>query len=608
MMPRKKRIAIIITAILVSILSIVGIFSYLYFNTDILKTDEELFGKYFMKNFNMIENLTNSELNNEINSQLNQNKYVSELTAKIEYTENINTTTENKDSVVNDIYLKVDSQIDKQNNYFYNDIKLVKEENNFIGFESILQNNDNYFRYAGIKQFLKIDETNIIDGLKSINEGTILQYLNINEEEKEVIKNNYLGIIRQYIAKDSYGKQKNAMITVNSQTVNANAYYLNITDKQIHEIKLQILEALKQDELILNKLEEIKNKLNTDENVKQKVIDIINTNIENIKQEEIKDSVIKITVYQSKGILIRTLVETETDRYIIDYIDKDTIYLERIEKENNLNKISLTIQNISSANNLKEIKITLNNINNDVILNTIVIETKQEKNDFKIFNTLNTSIYNEKNESKLFVTQNIEIVNEFKENIEEKLQNNIIDLNTLNENQKSMIGNIITKDIETKINQVDWNEYLRMIVKLFEVEEKVEIKDDNEIEETEKNRFNSNFEFFVGEGLSYNNIEDLMGYVKNNLNSIQINNVGSQESKEFVVTDIENKEDTQIQEYIKNIDNIVLNIEKNNNNIELSNGFLQLIEKMKDKKFNVQIEYNENKMVNKINIKVQNKQ
>lgn len=607
-MPRKKRIAIIITAILVSILSIVGIFSYLYFSTDILKTDEELFGKYFMKNFNIIENLINSELNDEINSQLNQNKYVSELTAKIEYTENLNTTTENKDSVVNDIYLKVDSQIDKQNNYFYNDIKLVKEENNFIGFESILQNNDNYFRYAGIKQFLKIDETNIIDGIKSINEGTILQYLNINEEEKETIKNNYLGIIRKCITKDSYGKQKNAMITVNSQTVNANAYYLNITDKQIHEMQLQILESLKQDELVLNKLEEIKNKLNTDEDIKQKAIDIINANIENIKQEEIKDSVIKITVYQSKGILIRTLVETEANRYIIDSIDKDTIYVESMQKENNSNKISLTIQNVSSANNLKEIKITLNNINNDVILNTVVIETKQEKDNFKIFNTLNTSIYNEKNESKLFITQNIEMVNEFKENIEEKLQNNIIDLNTLNENQKSMIENIITKDIETKINQVDWNEYIRMITKLFETEEKVEIKDDNEIEETEKNRFNSNFEFFVGEGLSYNNIQDLMGYVKNNLVSIQINNVGSQESKEFVVSDIENKEDTEVTEYIKNIDNIVLNIEKNNNNVELSNGFLQLIEKMKDKKFNIQIEYNDNRMVNKINIKVQNKQ
>ena len=99
-----------------------------------------------------------------------------------------------------------------------------------------------------------------------------------------------------------------------------------------------------------------------------------------------------------------------------------------------------------------------------------------------------------------------------------------------------------------------------------------------------------------------------MGYVKKNLVSIQINNVGSQESKEFVVSDIENKEDTEVTEYLKNIDNIVLNIEKNNNNVELSNGFLQLIEKMKDKKFNIQIEYNDNRMVNKINIKVQNKQ
>ena len=46
-MPRKKRISIIVVSIIVILLVAVGGVGYLYLNTDMLKTNQDLFGKYF---------------------------------------------------------------------------------------------------------------------------------------------------------------------------------------------------------------------------------------------------------------------------------------------------------------------------------------------------------------------------------------------------------------------------------------------------------------------------------------------------------------------------------------------------------------------------------
>ena len=53
MMPRKKRLAIIISIVTLIIILIVGILAFLYIKTDAFKTNETLFTKYFIQNFNI---------------------------------------------------------------------------------------------------------------------------------------------------------------------------------------------------------------------------------------------------------------------------------------------------------------------------------------------------------------------------------------------------------------------------------------------------------------------------------------------------------------------------------------------------------------------------
>ena len=91
MIPRKKRIAILITIITIIILLAIGGVAFLYIKTDALKPNEKLFAKYLMQNFNAIDNLI-MEQTDTINNTLNTNKYTSKITGKVEYVDNINST------------------------------------------------------------------------------------------------------------------------------------------------------------------------------------------------------------------------------------------------------------------------------------------------------------------------------------------------------------------------------------------------------------------------------------------------------------------------------------------------------------------------------------
>ena len=128
-MPRKKRLAIIISIVTLMIMLIVGILAFLYIKTDAFKTKETLFAKYMLQNFDVLEILKeddNTETDtlltdnsSQIQEVLDNNKYTSELTGKLEYTENIGTSDENQKNPVNDAQLKISSKTDKKNNYYY---------------------------------------------------------------------------------------------------------------------------------------------------------------------------------------------------------------------------------------------------------------------------------------------------------------------------------------------------------------------------------------------------------------------------------------------------------------------------------------------------------
>ena len=75
MMPRKKRLTIMISAIVFTILVIIGILLFVYLKTDAFKSNQTLFAKYLLQDFDVIYNLKPTEPE-EIQNNLNNNKIV----------------------------------------------------------------------------------------------------------------------------------------------------------------------------------------------------------------------------------------------------------------------------------------------------------------------------------------------------------------------------------------------------------------------------------------------------------------------------------------------------------------------------------------------------
>ena len=143
MLTKKKRRMIKITIPVVLIIFIIAILVLLYLKTDMFKSDETLFLKYLGKNSENISHIQNMLKNEEFEDILKSNTCKENSEISMNYIENYGTTTENTDNLVNKLKLQISREIDKENNYQYNNIKLLNENDESLQLE-ILKNNDIY--------------------------------------------------------------------------------------------------------------------------------------------------------------------------------------------------------------------------------------------------------------------------------------------------------------------------------------------------------------------------------------------------------------------------------------------------------------------------------
>ena len=194
MMARKTRIAIITVAISLLVITIIGILTFLYLETDAFKTNETLFTKYLAQNFEELDNLKNNS-NSTTKSLLENSKYTSKIDGQIEYIENKDTSDENKNSSVNNIKLKINVQKDNQNKYKYYDMAIQNENEKLLGVEYIKTQGKQGIRLNGIQQFVSTqnEENEILKefNIKTIDKLTssidIDSIISFSEEEKQTI-------------------------------------------------------------------------------------------------------------------------------------------------------------------------------------------------------------------------------------------------------------------------------------------------------------------------------------------------------------------------------------------------------------------------------------
>lgn len=589
MMPRKKRRMLIIIMIVVLILIIGLTCLILYLNTDMFKSNKALFVKYIGKNMENLESLNNYS-NEEIdyNKLLENNKYTTNIKANVNYTQNLGTTLENTNNSINKLKINIEGQVDKANQYNYQYMKLTNNEEEILGIEYI-QNQNNYgLRLLDLfKQFILVENSNLKELATKIGmdeqqtektpeqidiKSSINEVFNLTENERKTLQNKYANIFNQNISKDKFSKQSNVTITINDKKIQTDAYILSFSKEELNNVFIKFLETISQDEIILNKLDNLQNLIdmygnNSEENkIKDEFVKYIKDRIEEIQNKNIGSQETKIIVYENMHNTVRTMIQTDEYEVILDYYKSGEEIYCQLSKED----LDTTLDNklvIIYKNNGKEIDINYTNKTGEDT-KTYSINQKTLINENDCTKTIKAIYEDKSNKVEANIEEKSNIVNFFKDAIELN-ETNSVKLNDLEQEQLSNIVDTTTESIlnkfqtlETQINQNDINKVLEVI---GVIKEKTTIENTGTTTEAEKNKFNTQFEMFAGESLASNNITQLLNGIKNNLAGLDV--VSNSELK--------------------------LKISENSQNDELLKSLTALIEKNKNKKYAVKMGYNE---------------
>ena len=594
-MARKKRRMVIGLTILFLLIIILAILLTLYFTTDMFKSNKTLFEKYLLQGMAQISNLDDETHMNELNQLLENNKEQNVLKGNITYEEN-----GQKDNVINNINLEITGQTDKKENYNYQDISLTDEnEQTLYKAEYINDNNIYGLRLEGIKQFVSTDlekstdennKAKIWEDLKNIN---IEDYLGFSEEEKQTLQTRYFNIINNATNENSFTKQKNVTLIINEQNYTANAYIFSLTKEELNNIYIEILNQIKTDDIILKKLENLDNKINEyndimqngkTSKIKEEIVNKITEKTEEIKNSNIGSDQRRIIVYESQGKPISLGIENGESKIYINTIDEENkkfFEIEETKETEKENSSDFIIEKIIQENN-EQIIVTYNKVVDDEKIENTLDYTRKLENDtvnvdfklnrkikdFNIEVNLNNviKIVNNLDKIELDETNNVLL-----EDLDEDNKNNI--LNILNENKNSQQNRINEKIAQETFDNI----LINLELKQAGAEE---IGNDGTISETERNRFNSNFEFYEGEKVSKENVLKLIEVAKNNLDDIKVTKY-----KEDEYID-EERTQPAVQEYS-------MLIKRSSKNDEVANKFYNTIKDSDKDSYNIKIEYNQ---------------
>lgn len=599
MMPRKKRRTLIIVSIIMIILVIIGTLIFLYMTTDAFKSNDTLFAKYLSQNFYIIEEMQNQNGMKEANTLLENNKYTSTIQANINYITNKELEDEKKDNPINQIELKIEGQTDKLSSYKYKDIKLIKQEENLERAEYIETKDRQGIRLDEVKQFVTFDKTkenqNIsqldLTLLKTISNISEINWNNIKEtftqEEINTIMNKYMNIIMANMNAQAFEK-KTGNITINESAIKTNAYTISITKEKFNNIYIEILEAMKQDEIILNKIDMLNTKIkeitNSEQGLKQTFIEYITNKIEEIRSTNIGQEIREITVYEKNGQTMRTEIVSDEYQFRIDRLtNQNGIWLEisyqkQTEKQNGWKINTMLTSKENEENNY----IGIENVK-DGILNYIEINNESKMENNRINSQVEAKAYNEKNEVTLTAKQTDTIVNKL-ENIVELNEENNINIEDLKEEEKNNILLILDENIKNQTSKLEkivtLKDAINMLINVDLMKESMgELTESGIVTEAEKNRFNAIFEFYEGEKIEIEDIKKMMNVVKDHLKEIKIMEYEEQKRKD---------EQPKPKKYL-------IVIEKDKKNEELANLLVSNLENEKNSsdEYNVKIEYNE---------------
>lgn len=583
MMPRKKKRVLIIVSIIILLIIIAVTLILLYIHTDMFRSNATLFAKYMGQNIENMDTIYQKIGESESKQFLEQNKYTTKTQMKINYIEGIGTTLENSENSINQLKLNVDGQTDKSNQYNYQDIHLVKNDQDITELEYIQDGNIHGIKFSDLfNQYVVVNNENLktlfekmgYDEESLVNIPNTIEFdkdlksdFQLSEEEKQNIQTNYMNIINSNVSKDRFSKQTKQMIQVDGNNINANAYTLTLTKEQMNELIIKILEQIKQDEIILTRIDKIETMLQVYQTeqtttLREQFIVNIEDIIDEITRNNIGQEEAKITVYENNQITLKTVIQNPDYEINIDFLPLQEENYMLISYQDKAIEQVLTYKNTK-----EETSVNLKNTKDKKTTEySLLIEEKINNNNC----TKNITAKYEDDSSKVeaIIEQEMDIVNGFDEEVILNNENSI-NLSNLEKEQLQSILQQINEKVSEKVMTItttDVNmEDLWKILKTLGLVKEEQNFESIGITETEKNRFNSKFEILQGEELKKEEVLRLIDAVKENLVDLEV--ISSTELK--------------------------LKLERSKNNEEVATNLISFIEKNESRKYNAKVEYNE---------------
>lgn len=591
-MPRKKRRFLLFLIIFIILVIMASAFAFLYVKTDMFKSNEMLFNKYSQQLIDNTKEMIKQENMEELNQTLKNNKLNKTTKMSVQYSEN-----GDKSSEINNINLNIDGQKDQNENYDYKNIKLANGEEKLMEAEYLQEKNNYAIKLDGIKQYIvsSSEEDNLIKIIGEIADLDIKSLANISEDEFNQLKEKYINIINSNIKNQSYSKKKGVSLKINDKTYDTNAYILTISKEKFNDIYVKVLEELKKEDIILNKISDIDNQINdcykaidstAQSNLKQEYIDKIEEKIKNIQNSNIGTENRVITVYENRKTAISLSIESEDKTAGLDVINSGTTnFINILQKENikdneKENSIDLKIQRVAVPND-NEYKL-VNEVVKDGIKTTDSITTNTKMENTQVTDNIKWKRTTDNNELDVTSDTTMKIINNF-DNQKKLSDLDSVTTDKMDDEKKERIKKIITNNINEQVKKIDEkysiNKIEEMLVNMNLMKKKAEnVSSQGNVTEAEKTRFNSNFELYAGKEISQERILELVNVAKKHLKAVKITKYNEEDSSSDTKEPLEYK----------------LVLEKDKENDQLGDKLIKKLEEQENNNFDVTMEYDDN--------------
>lgn len=485
---------IIILIILIAILG--GVFAYLYFGTDLLKTNKQLFFQYLGQMVEQEDGFIDNRL-----SEYSNKKYTGKYEDSGKFYVDINMTGLDADvlQTINDFNIEYSGKIDntaRKNEQeiainYSDDVNFpikYKYANETLG----LQTNYVSSKYIGIqnenlKEFAEkfgITDTEEIPDKIDLFENVNNQTLNFTDEEKEQLKETYKTILQTKLEGKEFTK---------TQNVETTTYAVELTNQELKDIIIAVLEELKNNQILLPRIEEMSKEtlelMNQNSTEEVTIQDIIQESIDNLNDAEIQNGNISIMVSQTdrklSGITIKSeeteisLTKSSTQgvlTYTVEFNSKDT------ETQDNMRYfMSASYQGLEQ----------LSSVNETYQIGAIITANGEEQK--LVYNLNCTDTFKDNINIEDYAEEEIQLLNEY----------NGEQIATLLSAIGERIGQVNTMQME----EIGFSEYGNPMLYAFPLtslplmmyNQATDVVEDNSMSEIEKESFNQKFMQYEGE-------------------------------------------------------------------------------------------------------------